>query len=56
MNIYAWNNNYSTKTIKLQKLVTRATELETRMRKYRNETRDGDYAMKLVYAPYNGWQ
>ena len=43
---------------KLRKLVTRVTNLEIRMQKYRGETRDDGYALTLLYAPIDDrkWQ
>ena len=35
---------------KLRKFVTRATDLETRIQKYRGEAHDGGYAMTYLYA------
>ena len=53
-NIYTWNNNILPNTIKLWKLVTGATDLETRMWKYHGKACDGEYAMELLHASTEG--
>ena len=48
------NNYILSKATKLRKLITGSTNLETCMRKYRGETRDGSYVVTPLHAPYNG--
>ena len=43
------------KAIKFRKLVTGATNLETHMRKYHGEARDGNYGMELVHVLADDW-
>ena len=46
----AWINIITTKRIKFRKLISGTIDLETRMRKYHSEARDGGYAMVSVHA------
>ena len=41
--IYTYNNYFLPKAIKLWKLITRATSLETQMQRHCDKTRGGDY-------------
>ena len=47
---YGWNNYVSSKVIKLRKFVTEATNIETRIQKYRYEVRDGISALVPLHA------
>ena len=40
--------------IKFQKLVTGATDLETRMQRYYSEARDGGYTVVPLHVPSGG--
>ena len=40
--------------IKFEKLVTGATDLETRMQKYRGEAHDGSYTMMYLHVTIGG--
>ena len=52
---YAWNNYVLSKTTKLWKLITWATDLKIRIQKYHYKARNNSFEIIHLHAPFSDW-